>query len=227
MVENGNNGYYEFEAALSILKDKLGISKLYLGEDSEIAPIFAKWIASKLTLSGFSDLLDLLRVVEEEYKKGQEEILEGNCEALYRDVMGIPEPEVDNDSGDEEMSALDDSEGPEIDTPIEDEDIPEIPSEEEEIGPEALDYDHCIFNHLWTEFMASLWTQLKILYWEYLYPVEPKNCGCACGYGENYADWENYTSGVVPEDDEYKTDFGYANGTPSYGNGCCCGYRKA
>lgn len=100
----------------------------------------------------------------------------------------------------------------------------EVEENEEEDVLEKYEGDRFIFS--WTNVMSSLVTQLKMIYANLF--EDPITQGCPCTPGETWKDWESYSSGVYPEDEEYSslglgtsTKWRVTNNVPE----CTCKYE--
>lgn len=90
-----------------------------------------------------------------------------------------------------------------------------------------LTYEQDRFIFSWTNILSSLVEHLKLQYASILQDPITQGCPCSCGKGETIKDWESYTSGVYPEDEEY-SEYGL-RGVPSTTSPipeCTCAYRK-
>lgn len=90
-----------------------------------------------------------------------------------------------------------------------------------------LTYEQDRFIFSWTNILSSLVEHLKLQYASVLQDSMIQGCPCSCGRGETIKDWESYTSGVYPEDEEY-SEYGL-RGVPSTTSPipeCTCAYRK-
>lgn len=89
-------------------------------------------------------------------------------------------------------------------------------------------YKQDLFVFSWTNLLTSLEERLKLQYASLLYQAPSQGCGCSCANGETWKDFENYTSGVTPEDEEYSSyDFTGATTSPySSTSGCSCGGER-
>lgn len=90
-----------------------------------------------------------------------------------------------------------------------------------------LTYEQDRFIFSWTNILSSLVEHLKLQYASVLRDSITQGCSCSCGRGETIKDWESYTSGVYPEDEEY-SEYGL-RGVPSTTSPipeCTCAYRK-
>lgn len=90
-----------------------------------------------------------------------------------------------------------------------------------------LTYEQDRFIFSWTNILSSLVEHLKLQYASVLQDPIIQGCPCSCGKGETIKDWESYTSGVYPEDEEY-SEYGL-RGVPSTTSPiseCTCAYRK-
>ena len=86
--------------------------------------------------------------------------------------------------------------------------------------------DRFIFS--WSNFMTSLVERLKTQYASLLYQAPSQGCSCSCANGETWKDFEAYSSGVYPEDEEYSTyDFTGTTTSPyTSTSGCSCGGER-
>ena len=89
-------------------------------------------------------------------------------------------------------------------------------------------YENDRFIFTWTNVLSCLVTQLKMMYPNLFDESEPQGCSCPCPPGETWKDWESYSSGVYPEDEEYNglswgtsTKWKVNNTTPE----CTCRYQ--
>jgi len=90
---------------------------------------------------------------------------------------------------------------------------------------EPTEYKLAKFVFCWADFFGSLCTRLRITYASLYYQPQEQGCPCPCGHGEHQSDWENYTSGVWPTDENEEgdtCDVVNTQFTPS----CGCAYRK-
>lgn len=97
----------------------------------------------------------------------------------------------------------------------------------EEILPGYIEFNADRWNFCWSDALSSLSMRLKWNYSSLLVEPIEQGCPCSCGTGETTKDWEAYSSGVWPEDENYK-GFGYSpitNGGLSKIPSCNCGYR--
>ena len=105
-------------------------------------------------------------------------------------------------------------------------DISEENSEHEDYIPYYSDR----FIFAWTNVLSCLVTRLKLTYAGLLTETVSQGCPCCCGSeGETWKDWESWSSGIYPEDEEYGvynlgTTQTYRAGGKN-GNSCNCGYR--
>lgn len=80
-----------------------------------------------------------------------------------------------------------------------------ISSDDTYIEGEEIPYNQDRFIFSWTDFTSSLSTRLKLQYSSLL--VQPLNTECPCNDcapGQTIKDFESWTSGVYPEDENYK-----------------------
>ena len=88
--------------------------------------------------------------------------------------------------------------------------------------------DRFIFS--WTNILSCLVTRLKLTYASLLTETVSQGYPCCCGSeGETWKNWESWSSGIYPEDEEYGiydlgTTQNYRGGNKN-GNSCNCGYR--
>ena len=97
-------------------------------------------------------------------------------------------------------------------------------SEDDEVKYEQ---DRFIFS--WSNLMTSLVELLKLQYASLLHEPVKQGCPCICGNGETWKDFESYTSGVWPEDEEYQTyDLTKTVNTTAFTSlsGCGCGGQR-
>ena len=97
----------------------------------------------------------------------------------------------------------------------------------EEILPGYIEFNANRWNFCWSDALSSLSMRLKWNYSSLLVEPIEQGCPCSCGTGETTKDWETYSSGVWPEDENYK-GFGYSpitNSGLSKTPSCNCGYR--
>ena len=93
---------------------------------------------------------------------------------------------------------------------------------------EEINYNQDRFIFSWTNILSCLVTRLRIMYASLLEDPITQGCPCGCGIGETQKDWEKYTSGVWPEDEEYSN---YSLGTTTSWRvtssipECTCRYR--
>lgn len=69
-------------------------------------------------------------------------------------------------------------------------------SEDDEV---KYDQDRFIFS--WANVMTALNTRLRLMYASLLVQTPSQGCCCCCGTGETTTDWEKFSSGVWPEDE--------------------------
>lgn len=93
-------------------------------------------------------------------------------------------------------------------------------------GDTMYSKDRFIFS--WTNFMTSLVERLRTQYASLLYQAPSQGCSCSCANGETWKDFEAYSSGVNPEDEEYSTyDFTGTTTSPYQStSGCSCGGER-
>lgn len=94
---------------------------------------------------------------------------------------------------------------------------------EEVLGKLSENYDQDRFVFCWSNVMSTILMRLKLQN-----PVkENKNreCGCCCGKGDSWETWEDFTSGVYPEDENYEKEETQTISTTET-NVCGCSYRK-
>lgn len=90
-------------------------------------------------------------------------------------------------------------------------------------------YEEDRFVFCWSNVMSSLITRLRLQYASLLVEPITQGCGCCCGKGETQKDWEKYTSGVWPEEEDYSNyDYGTTStmGLGKDGSECTCCYRR-
>ena len=93
---------------------------------------------------------------------------------------------------------------------------------------DEVKYEQDRFVFSWSNLMTSLVERLKLQYASLLYQAPEQGCSCSCGNGETWKDFEAYTSGIWPEDEEYSTyDFGGVRTSPyTSTSGCACGGQR-
>jgi hypothetical protein len=91
-----------------------------------------------------------------------------------------------------------------------------------------INYNQDRFIFTWTNVLSCLVTRLKIMYANLLEDPISQGCPCERGIGETQKDWEKYTSGVWPKDEEYSNyslettaSWRVTSPTPE----CTCKYR--
>ena len=208
MKWNPKTGYYEYKSAVNSLFGLLGIGVADWEIRPELAPYLTytiKYLVQRLVdLGEDADIRDKLQEVFDIFKDGADLIVDDNGKILAEQIG--------------------------IDTsPVDPSEVTELDENSEEDCTCSYDQDRFIFT--WTNVMSCLITRLKIMYASLLVDPVSQGCPCCCGKGETYKDWEKYTSGVYPEDEEYDrydvantTTAGWRVGsrTPE----CNCGCRK-
>lgn len=101
---------------------------------------------------------------------------------------------------------------------------------EETDDPDYVEYYSDRFIFSWTNVLSCLVTRLKLMYSGLLAETVSQGCYCCCGSkGETWKDWEAWSSGVYPEDEEYDKNKYQLGTTQNYGvsrgGSCTCGYR--
>lgn len=225
MKWNSSDGYFEYKTALKSLQDSLGIGTVDYVVRPELAPYLTKilqHIVKKLILLGDSaDMSEKLQEIFDTFDYGADLIVDGRAYNLAREI-GVTDEEDDKDPTTE--SSYDETgEGDVLD-----DDEPDT-SEDTEVGEGIVPYDQDRFVFSWSNVMSSLVTRLKIQYASLLYEPVQQGCPCCCGKGESWKDWEGYTSGVYPEDEEY-SNYSFAETsnhwkTTASQRECGCGYR--
>jgi hypothetical protein len=84
-------------------------------------------------------------------------------------------------------------------------------------------YDQDRFVFCWSNVLSSLLTRLKIMYSSLLTEEEDYDCPCCCHKGQTWEDWEDYTSKVWPEDENY--DYSGSDEVTIKKSKCGCAYR--
>lgn len=71
------------------------------------------------------------------------------------------------------------------------------------IEGEEIPYNQDIFIFTWSNVLTSLYTQIKLQYSHLLYQPSDNECPCEYPKGQLTCDFESWTSGVYPEDENY------------------------
>ena len=97
-----------------------------------------------------------------------------------------------------------------------------------EEGEGDIEYEQDRFVFSWSNTLTSLVERLKLQYASLLYQAPEQGCGCSCANGETWKDFESYSSGIWPEDEEYSTyDFEGVKTNPyTSTSGCSCGGQR-
>lgn len=88
------------------------------------------------------------------------------------------------------------------------------------------------FVFCWTNIMSTLCERLRIQYFDLLHPrPSDGECPCHCGKGQTQKDWEKWTSGIWPEDEEANRYAGGLSGQASWRpsantSECLCNGRR-
>lgn len=96
---------------------------------------------------------------------------------------------------------------------------------------DEVKYNQDRFVFCWTNIMSTLCERLRLQYFDILHPrPSDGECPCHCGKGQTQKDWENWTSGIWPEDEEASRYVGGLSGQPSWRpsaniSECLCGGR--
>ena len=98
-----------------------------------------------------------------------------------------------------------------------------------ELGDEVLgdteeNYDQDRFVFCWSNVMSVILMRLRIQ--NPLKEERNSNCGCCCSRGDSWKTWDNYISGVYPEDENYEAEEQITSGEAFDTNTCGCSYRK-
>jgi hypothetical protein len=212
---NADEGYLQYKVALSDLMKRLGLGAVDYHVRPELAPYITKileFVDKKLVLLGDdADILEKLNTIFELFDYGADLIVALQADTLATEV-GVYDEEIPT-----EEETLDDQDD----------------TEEEESNEEEGDYiiysrDRFIFS--WTNVMSCLVTRLKLMYAGLLVEPVSQGCACCCGStGETYKDWEAWSSGIYPQDEEYDINDYQLGTTQNYGiskgSQCTCGYR--
>ena len=117
--------------------------------------------------------------------------------------------------------------------------IVDLKIEELEVSLDVLDkspddevkYSKDRFIFSWTNIMSTLCQRLRLQYYDLLKPkLSDGECPCCCGKGQTQKDWENWKSGIWPEDEEAERYGSGLAGQPSWRPSldipdCLCGGR--
>lgn len=226
MGENGKmkwdneTGYVDYKTALTNIKKMLGISVTDFVVRPELSPYITKilqYLNKRLILLGDdSNIMTLLQEVFDTFDYGADLICSKRTGVLAEEVGVLVDEENQGDSG----------EGDDIEGDALDEGEEEEGSKEESDG--WIDYDQERFVFSWTNVLSTLVLRLRFQYANLLYQAPEQGCGCICGKGETTADWEAYTSGVWPNEEECDS-WNYTSGSSWRVNSstpeCTCGYR--
>ena len=63
------------------------------------------------------------------------------------------------------------------------------------------EYNQEYFVFAWSNVLSTVALRLKLQYANLLEVEQERGCPCCCGRGEDWHDWEKYTSGIYPEDE--------------------------
>lgn len=256
MKWNGKEGYIEYKAALDGVMTRLGLGATDHLVRPELAPYLTKimsYLNRRLILLGSDDILDKLQEIFDIFDYGADLIIADEALELAK-VVGVyveeDEKEGENESeSDDKEDPIETSESENPDEVFEgdvldeddpseddnepgnedgDDDLIENPMEQ---GCRFIPYDQDRFIFTWTNVLSCLLTRLKLQYSGLLTEDVIQGCGCCCGKGETWKDWESYSSGVWPEDEEYgnydmgttTTSWRATSGIPQ----CGCSYRTS
>lgn len=89
---------------------------------------------------------------------------------------------------------------------------------------DELKYDQELFIFSWSNILSSLSTRLKIMNASWLNKPIDAGCPCQCTHGETQLDWDNYMSGVWPNDEGTLVEEN-TTATSSVQGTCGCSYR--
>lgn len=237
MKWNPEKGYLDYKMALADLQRRLGTKVIDFEVRPELAPYLTgiiQYLDRKLILLGDNpDITDTLNTIFETFAYGADKIIALLAGELAEEI-GLFDGDDDPSGGD--IDPGDDDEGPSLDDEDLDKRLTEGPvlddgSEDPDSHHdwEYVEYEQDRFVFCWTNVMSCLQTRLKIQYASLLEEPVSTDCYCCCGTGESWKDWESYSSGVYPEDEEYY-DAGLNPGTSVWTTinkkgGCGCGYR--
>ena len=221
MVWNSEQGYYDFKIALADLMRRLGIGLTDFTVRTELAPYLTKIIQyldrQLLDLGEDADIREKIQVIFDAYEWGADMIVSLNGKELAEEI-GIVTGGDEGEDG--EGDIIDENEDRVLDNNIED-----------DINTDEVPYYQDRFIFCWTDVTSSLATRLRIQYASLLMDTDDGSCYCCCGAAESWRDWEEYSSGVYPEDEEYTrreitqstTSWTTAN---NIGGKCGCSYRR-
>lgn len=232
MKWNSKEGYVEYKAALDGVMNSLGLGAVDFTVRSELAPYLTgilRYLNKKLILLGSDDILEKLQEIFNIFDYGADLIVADEGLQLAKEVgIWIEGEEINPSSGDDENE--DGEEGEVLDDGDEDEEE-ENENDETTEDFDLIPYDQDRFIFSWTNVMSCLVTRLKLQYSSLLTEPTIQGCGCCCGKGETWQDWESYSSGVWPEDEEYGTyDYGTTTTSWRVTSGipqCGCSYRTS
>lgn len=218
MVWNSEQGYYDFKIALADLMRRLGIGLTDFTVRTELAPYLTRiiqYLDKKLIdLGDDADIREKIQVILDAYEWGADMIVSLNGKELAEEIGIITE--IDNDNEGEILDWEED------DDRILDNDMGDS---------DSIQYYQDRFIFCWTDVTSSLATRLRIQYASLLMETDDGSCYCCCGAAESWRDWEEYSSGVYPEDEEY-TRREISQSTTSWttanniGGKCGCSYRR-
>lgn len=88
---------------------------------------------------------------------------------------------------------------------------------------DEVKYEEPRFVFSWTNIMSTLMERLSIQYYELLNPIVQGKCpqNCCCGKQEGQKEWEEYTSGVFPENEIITPSTGSTASTTISSTPCC------
>lgn len=204
---DAEEGYLQYKVVLSDLMKRLGLSAVDYHVRPELAPYITKileFVDKKLVLLGDdADILEKLNTIFDLFDYGADLIVALNADTLATEV-GVYDGKTDTPNNQDEP--------------------------EENNDDEYITYSKDRFIFSWTNVMSCLVTRLKLMYASLLVEPVSQGCACCCGStGETYKDWEAWSSGIYPQDEEYDINDYQLGTTQNYGiskgSQCTCGYR--
>ena len=211
---NAEEGYLQYKVVLSDLMKRLGLGAVDYHVRPELAPYITKileFVDKKLVLLGDdADILEKLNTIFDLFDYGADLIVALNADTLATEV-GVYDGKTDAPENQDEPDGNENN------------------SEEDQDG-EYIIYSRDRFIFSWTNVMSCLVTRLKLMYASLLVEPVSQGCACCCGStGETYKDWEAWSSGIYPQDEEYDINDYQLGTTQNYGiskgSQCTCGYR--
>lgn len=223
MKWNDEDGYIQYKLVLTDLMSRLGIGAVDYHVQPELAPYITKileYVDKRLLLLGDSaDMKEKLQEIFDIFDYGAELIVDLRGLVLAKEV-GVADG-FDIEIEEDDAGDLDLFDGGELGS--------EENNEEPEIQIKHIDYSQDRFIFSWTNILTSLVVRLKLMYASLLVEQTPQGCPCCCGSsGETWKDWEAWSGGIYPNDEEYGNDYSLGT-TQNYGvkssTTCTCGYR--